>query len=72
MNTTASKRKKSSTSPSPPRLHKRPATAASRSTIWESSKPILHNVKESEDAFGPLKSTANTLLDLIHLFEVGS
>jgi hypothetical protein len=42
------------------------------STIWEGSKTTLRLVKESADAFPPLKSTAGGLLGLIDLFEVSS
>jgi hypothetical protein len=41
-----------------------------RSMIWEGTKTILRLVKESADAFAPLKSTAGGLLGLIDLFEV--
>jgi hypothetical protein len=40
------------------------------STIWEGSKTTLRLVKESADAFPPLKSTVGGLLGLIELFEV--
>jgi hypothetical protein len=40
------------------------------STIWEGSKTTLRLVKESADAFPPLKSTVGGLLGLIDLFEV--
>ncbi len=38
--------------------------------LWEATKTILRLVKESADAYPPLKSTAGGLVALIDLFEV--
>ena len=40
------------------------------STAWEGTKTILRLVRDSADAFPPLKSTAAGLMGLIDLFEV--
>ena len=46
-----------------------PASSACNTT-WEGTKTVLRVIKESADAFPPLKSTAGGLITLIELFEV--
>lgn len=41
------------------------------STIWEGSKSLLRALKESSDAFAPLKATVGGLLAVIDHVEVG-
>jgi hypothetical protein len=47
-----------------------PTPRSAVSNVWEGTKTMLRLVKESTDAFPPLKSTAAGLIGLIDLIEV--